>query len=445
MGGHSMLNEIRYEKSIPITHEADVFIAGGGPAGVAAAVFAARMGKKVYLVESSGSFGGAATTMLVPGFMQFTSGDIFLSEGIGREVHTYIRTKAPECYGGHCPNSIPVEILKLCYDDMMAASGAEYSFFTSVLDVIANEGKIQSVICTSKQGLFAVRAKMYIDCTGDGDLSYLAGAECKKGDDRTGEMMAATLCALWEGADFSRTTPDQHAGLEDAFRDHVFTNIDRHLPGMWPIKDGVTGSNAGHIYNVDSTDSDSLTKAMVAARKQLREYRKYYREYLEGYENMELMISAQKIGIRESRRVMGEYVMTLEDYLGRASFDDEIGRYCYPVDIHAGRNTDEAYQEFIRDYESLTYSAGESYGIPYRALVVKGLDNLLVAGRCLSADRYMQSSVRVMPGCYITGQAAGAAAAIASETECAARDIDVARLQKQLKSMGAYLPNCKDL
>ena len=438
-----MANEIRYEKMISVTHEADIFIAGGGPSGVAAAVFAARMGKKVYLVEASGSFGGAATTMLVPAFMQFASGNIFLSEGIGREVYTYIQTKAPECYRPYCPGSIPVEILKLCYDEMMVDSGAEFSFFTSVLDVIVEEGKIQSVICSSKQGLFAVKAKMYIDCTGDGDLSYLAGAECKKGDDRTGEMMAATLCALWEGTDFSRTTPDQHAGLEDAFRDNVFTNIDRHLPGMGRIKDGVTGSNAGHIYDVDGTNSDSLTTAMIAGRKQLREYRKYYREYLEGYENMELVITAQKIGIRESRRVMGEYVMNLDDYMNRATFEDEIGRYCYPVDIHAGRNTDEAYREFLKDYEGLSYSAGESYGISYRALVVKGFDNLLVAGRCVSTDRYMQSSIRVMPGCYITGQAAGAAAAIAVESECAARDVDVKRLQKQLKSMGAYLPNCE--
>ena len=213
---------------------------------------------------------------------------------------------------------------------------------------------------------------------------------------------------------------------------------------MWRIKDGVTGSNAGHIYDVDGTDSDSLTSAMIASRKQIREYRKYYREYLNGYENMELVISAQQIGIRESRRIMGEYMMTLDDFMNRATFEDEIGRYCYPVDIHAGKNTAEGYEKFITDFRSLRYSAGESYGIPYRALVVKGLDNLLVAGRCMSTDRYMQSSIRVMPGCYITGQAAGCAAAIASESCCAARDIDVARLQKQLKEMGAYLPNCKE-
>ena len=439
-----MANEILYTKSIPVTHKADVFIAGGGPSGVAAAVCAARMGKKVYLVESTGSFGGAAATMLVPAFMQFTSGPHFLAGGIGREVFDYLCEKAPACYKGHAPYSIPVEILKLCYDDMMTECGAEFSFFTSVLDVIKKEGRIDSVICTSKQGIFAVKAKVYIDCTGDGDLSYLAGAECKKGDDKTGEMMAATLCALWEGTDFSRATQSQRARLEDAFRDNVFTNIDRHLPGMWRIKDGVTGSNVGHIYDVDGTDSDSLTEAMIASRKQLREYRRYYREYLEGYENMELVISAQQIGIRESRRVMCDYVMTLEDFVGRASFDDEIGRYCYPVDIHAGKNTDEGYQTFIKDYESLRYNAGESYGIPYRALVVKGLDNLLVAGRCISTDRYMQSSIRVMPGCYITGQAVGVAAAIASEADGCVRDIDVSRLQKHLKSIGGFLPNCGD-
>lgn len=439
-----MANEILYSRSIPVTHEADVFIAGGGPAGVAAAVFAARMGRKVYLAEAGGSFGGAAATMLIPAFMQFNSGDIFLAEGIGREVHTYLREKAPECYLPYCPNSIPIEILKLCYDEMMQNCGADFSFFTSVLDVQMKDNAIDAVICSSKQGLFAVKAKMYIDCTGDGDLAFRAGAECRKGDDETGEMMAATLCALWEGADFSKMDQPQASRLEDAFRDRVFTNEDRHLPGMWRIKEGVVGSNAGHIYDVDGTDSDSLTGAMLASRKQIREYRRYYREYLHGYENLELVISAPQIGIRESRRIMGEYILNLNDFMNRASFDDEIGRYCYPVDIHAGRNTNEGYQKYKQEFTNLRYKAGESYGIPYRALVAKGLDNLLMAGRCISTDRYMQSSVRVMPGCYITGQAAGAAAAIASETGCAAKDVDIRRLQKQLKSMGAYLPNCEE-
>ncbi|MBE6560430.1 MAG: FAD-dependent oxidoreductase [Ruminococcaceae bacterium] len=435
------MSKIQYSRSIPVRHEVDVFVAGGGPAGVAAAVFAARMGASVYLAEASGAFGGAATNMLIPAFMKFTSGDLFLAEGVGREVHTYLKEKSPESYRPYCPNSIPVEILKLCYDDMMSECGAKFSFFTSVLDVITADGRIDSVICSAKEGLFAVKAKIVIDCTGDADLCARAGADCRKGDEETGEVMASTLCGLWEGADFDRAKKPQRERLEDAFRDGVFTNIDRHLPGMWQIKERVTGSNVGHIYGVDGTDSDSMTGAMVAARKQLREYRRYYREYVEGYEETELVISAAQIGIRESRRVMCDYVMTLDDFMKRASFEDEIGRYSYPVDIHSGTNDDAGYKKFATEHEKLRYKSGESYGIPYRALTVKGFDNLLVAGRCISADRYMQSSVRVMPGCYITGQACGAAAAMAALADTGVRGIDVHALQGNLVRLGAYLPS----
>ncbi len=435
------MSEIQYSRAVSVRHTVDVFVAGGGPAGVAAAVYAARMGASVYLAEATGSFGGAASTMLIPAFMKFGDAAHFYADGIGREVHTYLKEKSPESYHAYCPNSIPVEILKLCYDDMMTECGAKFSFFTHVMDVITEDGHLDSVICSAKEGLFAVKAKIFIDCTGDADLCALAGADCRKGDDATGEVMASTLCGLWEGADFSRTAHNQRERLEDAFRDGVFTNIDRHLPGMWKIKEHVSGSNAGHIYNVDGTDSDSMTDAMIAARKQLREYRRYYREYVEGYEDVELVISAQQIGIRESRRVMGDYVMTLDDFKARASFEDEIGRYCYPVDIHSGTNDDAGYQKFITDYETLRYKTGESYGIPYRALTVKGFRNLLVAGRCISTDRYMQSSVRVMPGCYITGQACGAAAALAAKADTDIRGIDVRELQGNLVKMGAYLPN----
>lgn len=435
-----MSNEIQYTQKIPVRHTVDVFVAGGGPAGVAAAVFAARMGASVYLAESTGSFGGAAATMLIPAFMRFGDKLDFHAGGIGREVYDYLKNEAPEAYRNYCPNSIPIEILKLCYDDMMTKCGAKFSFFTSVIDAITGDRGIESVICSAKEGLFAVRAKMYIDCTGDAVLADLAGAEYKLGEDDTHEVMPATLCGIWEGADFSRATGSQTARLEDAFRDNVFTYIDRHVSGMWKIKEGVTGSNVGHIYDVDGTNSDSMTQAIVAGRRQLREFRRYYREYVEGYENCELVISAPYMGIRESRRVMGDYVMTLEDFTSCAVFEDEIGRYSYPVDIHP-RNNDDSYQKFLRENRGYRYKDGESYGIPYRALTAKNFDNLLVAGRCISTDRFMQSSVRVMPGCFITGQACGAAAAIASADQTTTRGVDIRKVQRALAAGGAYLPN----
>ena len=157
---------------------------------------------------------------------------------------------------------------------------------------------------------------------------------------------------------------------------------------------------------------------------------------------MELVATASQLGCRESRRIVGDYVLNLDDFKSRASFPDEIGRYNYSVDIHAAKPDLASYQQYADDYRNLRYGSGESYGVPYRCLVPQRLSNVLVAGRCVSTDRYMQSSIRVMPGCFITGQAIGTAATICVQNDCDTRSVDVAQLQRRLKDMGAYLPNC---
>lgn len=434
---------IRHTLNLDIKRECDVFIAGGGPAGVAAAVYAARTGASVYLAESTGCFGGAAVTMLIPAFMQFSNGKDFLAAGFGREIYDRIKNTCDETHRPYCPTSIPVENIKICYDDLFAQSGASHIFFTNVIDVeteeIDGQKSIKYVVCAAKGEIFAVKAKIYIDCTGDGDMAAQAGAEFGLGDE-DGEMMATTLCAIWENIDWARKKGGDADRLAEAIEDGIFTNADMHLPGMWRLSERTGGSNAGHIYDIDGTSAESMTPAMAKARKQIREYRTYYREYVPGFENTELVISAPFIGIRETRRIFGDYVLKLDDFMNRTHFDDEIGCYCYPVDIHAGKNTKEGYDKFAKEHSTLRYASGESYGIPYRTLTAKGFDNLLVAGRCISTDRFMQSSVRVMPGCYITGQAAGAAAAMAADKGTDIRGIDVTELRNNLRNSGAYLP-----
>ena len=432
---------ITYTKDLPVKFHTDIFIAGGGPAGIAAAVTAARAGRSVFLGETFGSFGGAAAHALVPAFMPFTDGVNFLAGGFGKEVFDYIKENCPSAAKDYCPDSIPIETLKLCYDQMAQKAGVEFSFFTSVIDTVTEKGRVTHAICSAKGEIFAVKADFFIDCTGDGDMCALSGAQFEKGDN-TGEMMAATLCGLWANIDWPRVNGPDSRELEGAFEDKIFTNEDRHLPGMWRIMKGVGGSNAGHVYDIDGTNADSLTQGMIKGRKQLLEYRKYYRGYLSGFENAELIATAAQIGIRETRRIAGDYKLCMNDFFERAVFEDEIGRFSYPVDIHAGKNTSAGYNEYKEKYQKQRYEKGENYGIPYRSLLVKGLDNLLSAGRCISADRAMQSSVRVMPGCFITGQAAGMAAAIAAEENRNLRDIDIKVLQKSLKDIGAYLPNC---
>jgi len=441
---------ITVRREIPVRHEVDVFVAGGGPAGIAAAVAAARQGASVFLAEGHSCFGGMGTAGLVPAFMTFGDGVSFLAAGIGEEVLDRLHAA-----GGTGPTydpksknrgsiAIKPEVLKRVYDEMVAEAKAGFAFHTLLIDVEKDGPAVAGAICAAKSGLFAVKARVYVDCTGDGDLAAWAGAPFEKGDE-AGRLMPGTLCSLWSNVDW-RSVRESGLGagdkrLQDAFKDGVFTQKDRHLPGMWQVSESVGGGNIGHTFGVDGTDERSLTEALVRGRKMVLEYERYYKEYLKGFERMELVATGSLLGLRETRRIMGDYVLCLDDFKRQAVFEDEVGRYCYPVDIHPARPDQAEYDRFQKEWSSLRYEKGQSYGIPYRALVPKGLSNVLVAGRCVSTDRCMQGSIRVMPGCYITGQAAGVAASLAADRGTDTRGVDVRALQARLAKMGAHLPN----
>ncbi len=430
-----------YQKEIQIKYDTDVFVAGGGPAGVAAALAASRNGARVFLAEARGSFGGVGASGLVPAFAQFGDGVNTLASGIGYDIRKSISKDIPLDVNW-C--SIRVEELKRAYDEAMSLSDVEFSFFTSVCDVVTSGDRIEYVILSSKSGMFAVKAKIYIDCTGDGDLCALAGGTFEIGDENL-NTMPPTLCSLWANVDFSKRRVSDSSRLEEAIADGVFTYADRHLPGMFVVDEnnGIGGGNIGHVFNTDPLDECSLTRAMIRGRKSLLEYEKYYKQYLKGYESMTLVYTADMLGVRESRRIKCDYMLKISDFVDRAVFDDEIGRYCYAVDIHVMTTDKAEYERFQNEYaEKYRYKDGESYGIPYRSLIPESFSNVLVAGRCIGTDRHMQASVRVMPGCFITGQAAGIAASIAKDTGNT-RNVDIALLQEKLAAIGAYLPNRK--
>jgi len=388
------------------------------------------------------------TAGLVPAWMTFGDGEHFLAAGIGEEVLD--RTHAA---GGTGPDYDPqknrggsvgirAEVLKRVYDEMVAEAGVEFALHTALIDVQAEGDRVAAAICAAKSGLFAVQAKVYVDATGDGDLCAWAGAPFEKGDDQ-GDMQPGTLCSLWANVDWEtvRAAGAGAARIEQAFADGVFTHPDRHLPGMWRVGEDVGGGNIGHTFGVDGTDERSLTEALVWGRKLILEYERYYKEYLRGFQKMELVATGSLLGLRETRRITGDYLLCLDDFKSRAVFEDEIGRYSYPVDIHPSRPEKDSFDKFMAEWQELRYGKGESYGIPYRILLPQRLSNVLVAGRCVSADRYLQGSIRVMPGCYITGQAAGVAAALAVENDTDTRGVDVKALQQRLVELGAYLPN----
>lgn len=444
--------EITLSQSIPVKYEVDVFVAGGGPAGIAAGVTAARQGARVFLAEGAACFGGMGTAAGLPLFCSPTDGVNVTSAGFGTDVYTRLIDAggtAPELRGKPLTQIqffYNPETLKRVYDGLAEESGLQFSFLTQLVGVQKDGGTVTHAVCAAKSGLFAVRARTFVDATGDGDLCARAGAPFEKGD-ADGDMMPPTLLSLWGDIDWEAAAKAdcgvwrQCKDLPKAFKDKVFTIEDPHMPGLIPIGPHAGWGNIGHLFGVDGCDEVSVTKGLLWGRKLILEYERFFKGYLKGYERMQLLGTGALLGVRETRRIMGDYVMNLNDFQTRAVFADEIGRFSYPVDLHANRPDPKVFRHFEDEFKTLRYQPGENYGIPYRCLLPRELDNVLVAGRCLSSDRYIQGSLRVMPGCYITGQAAGLAAALAAARGLTPRQVSVPELQGRLVKLGAYLPN----
>lgn len=424
-----------YQKQIQTRYEVDVLVVGGGAAGVTAAVAAARQGKKVLLCESAGCFGGVGTSGMVPSFAPFYDGVNMLCSGIGLEIRKNVSRHIPlEQYW----TPVDHEELKREYDRILEQAGVKFVFFTTLVDVVTSGDHIEYALFTAQGGLFAVKAAIYVDCTGDGNLVALGGGKFEVGDEK-GEVMPPTLCSSWGGIDVSRYDSGiVEAKLEDAFRDHVFTFEDRHLSGYGVRPGGYAGGNIGHIFDTDPLDPESVTSAMVWGRKSMLEYIRFYNNYVPGCEKATLVGTGSMLGIRESRRAVCDYTLDVNDFRARANFDDEVGRYNYPVDIHIMNTDPEELKRFEEEYATMRYADGESYGIPLRSLIPVSFSNAFVAGRCMGTDRQMEASIRVQPGCYITGQAAGTAAAMAVASRDA-RSVKAQDLQRELLKGGAYL------
>jgi len=415
-----------YQRNLSIYDRADILVAGGGPSGVAAAVAASRQNKKVILLEQSGTLGGSSVLSMVAELMNFDDGERFIPCAVGREIFEKLNLKIDSKRKWH---NVRYEDLKRVYDLLVTEAGVEVMFYSRIVDVTSENVTVKNAIVSGPDGLFVLEADFFIDCTGSGSLSSFAGAEYSYGDEN-GQTMSATICTLWGGIDFSKKEID-NTGYEKAYADGVFSQYDSVLPGIkenYP-EIGVGGGNVGHCFGVDDRDVKSLTKAMFEGRKMLSEYEHYYRNYIKGCENAVLIKSADYIGIRESRRIVCEYTLTYNSFYSQEPFYDEIGRYSYPIDIHP-MTPDEDGMKGFSEAVSMSHRDGETYSIPYRCLVPKGVNNLLVAGRCIGADRPMQASTRVIPCCYITGQAAGVAAAVCIEDKTNARDANIDKIKR---------------
>ncbi len=439
---------VEYSRTtLPVILDADVVVCGGGTAGFAAATAAARAGARVILLEQLGCLGGLGTAGLVPCFCPFSDGEKPVVRGIGEEVLLELgrRMGVEVDYDWF---NIHAEILKRIFDEMLAESGALLRFFTRIVDVAVSDGRIEAVVVSTHEGLKAIAGKVFIEATGDGDVAAWAGAEFEVGDGR-GHMQATTLCNLFANVDWAEfwshkkegtMRPDQKLWRAHCAEGRAPLNEWHLAAGLLPCGPTIGASNAGHIYEVDCLDENALSRAIIEGREQAWVFLEWYRAYVPGFKNAELAETAAILGVRETRRILGDYVLNFEDYKARRSFEDEIGRFSFPVDIHSSTAKDRERQESEKRYLETRLGKGESYGIPYRSLIPEHLVNMVMAGRCISTDRYLQGSLRVMPACFVTGQAAGAAAAMAAARSGAVREVDVEKLRANLRARGAYIP-----
>lgn len=428
-------------RDIEVLGEYDVIVAGGGPAGVCAGIASARLGMKTLLVEQFGCLGGMATSGLHQKIAVFFAegGSPEIVGGIGKEI----ASRAMSDFGASYPPSglfVEIEGLKYLLDRMAEEAGLDVLFYSQVSDAIVENGQVTGIKLNNKSGRFAALGKIVIDSTGDADVAFRAGCRMMHGRPEDGRMQPTTLMYRVGGVDWPRAA--QYWRDDAQLRGFCRKAIEAGLMGPWqsqlmgfwwgPARPDQVGVNFTHMH-LDGSSVFDLTRAAVQGRRQVWEAVRAMKELVPGFENSYLIDTAAMIGVRETRRIFGEYVLTVDDLKNETIFADSIGLGGAFIDIH---NTEGPGMDKRSGYH---LPHGHYYSIPYRTLVPETIDGLLVAGRCHSATHEAAGSTRWMSQCMVMGQAAGTAASLAVKSGAQPRAVDVNSLQDQLKSDGALL------
>jgi len=430
--------------NLPELFSTEVVVCGGGPAGVAAALSAARTGATVVLLEQCICCGGMSTAGLVPAFIHFSDRKNPVASGVPMEIVEEMCSEMKIEKVNMIWQNIDPEILKRVYDRLLEKAGVKVCFGTRIADVCKSGRCIESVLVSTADGLQRVSGKVFIDCTGDGTIAFLAGNDCEIGDE-DGNLMGPTLCVQYSGINSSRLRSSGGNGESaiELWKKHKdeFCPWESHFVGLSEHGNNSASGNLGHIYETDPLNVFSYSRACSEGRKIAEAIHRFYVKYVPGCEQADLVSSADLLGVRESRRITGDYTLTIRDYMNKQHFPDEIGLFFYPVDIHSSCAKASAHDEIATKMKqtATVYAPGENYGIPYRTLIAADLENLLIAGRCISCDRAMQASIRVMPCCMITGRAAGVAAALSISEHCNIHTLEIKKLRAVLKTQGAWL------
>lgn len=435
------MNTIAERREIPVGGEVDVLVAGGGTAGVPAAIAAARHGARVMLIEQFGFLGGTQTAGLVaPICPNYDAAGRPLTQGIGQEIWNRLaeRGGTVRTEGGLYPNPggdwpwFDPESLKYLLDDMVTEAGVEVLFHTWISDVLREGNTVTGLIIENKSGRQAIGAKMIVDATGDADVAARAGVEYESGRPTDGKNQAVSLRFHVGGVDLGRLAEflreqgmprrehptisyafgagEKDAGglIEQALRNgEVEPEVVRYFQFYTiPGRPGELTFNCPELHTNNPVDARELSRLQIEGRRRIRKTFAFCRRCLAGFENAYIAATAPLIGIRSSRRILGEYVLTEADVLAGRKFPDAVARNNWPPDIHApGKD------------ENLVFKRERAHGdfveIPYRCLVPRVVDGLLVAGRCISATFEAQAAIRISRTCQALGQAAGTAAALA--------------------------------
>jgi hypothetical protein len=424
----------------------DVLVCGGGPGGIGAAVASSRAGAKTLLVERFGCFGGTWTSGILSAIMPFPFvRGIFLeiidrlkkAQGWRAFEHLEPGTPPSELGKDSSGGAYDSEVLKVVLDSLILESGIDPLFFAQLADVEVKNGTFVSASFLTKEGPLRVNAKVFVDASGDGDLCTLAGAGFQLGRDIDGACQPMTMIFKMDGVDDSKALPfrRQHGQLEDLWmlakqrsevtiaREDVLWNP-MPKPGQWNF-------NTTRILGYDGTNARDVTKAMIEGRKQVMEVAAFMKRYVPGFENAFVSETPAHVGVRETRHVFCDYMLTLDDITRPATFPDAVARGNWFVDIHnpEGEGT-------VRMHPP----AGTFYEIPYRSLCPAGLNNALIASRCLGATHEAHAAVRITPQIVAIGQAAGTAAALFCQQNAPdIRDIDRDLLQSRLRQAGAFV------
>ena len=417
----------------------DLAVIGGGFAGAAAAISAARAGISVLLVEKSNSLGGAASVNLVNPFMpnrtKLTEDgekkDFDLSRGLFAEIADRLLGKTVFERTPCC--AFREEYLKLILNRMATDAGVDLLFHSYLIGAKARNNRVDSVSIANKSGIQDIEANYFIDATGDADLAVMAGFPYRLGRESDGLCQPMTLCFRVVNVDREKFEKSRHKmnELYNEFKEQGrIKNPREDILVLSGIADNMLHFNSTRIIRRNPVDAFDLTKAEIEAREQVFELFDFLKKNIDGFQKADIISTASEIGVRESRMIDGEYILTGDDLVECRTFEDSIALGNYDIDIHnpEGSGTSHYY-----------FPEGKYYTVPYRTLIPKASKNLLVAGRCISVTHEAQASIRIMPIVCCLGEAAGTAASIAEKTNAYVGEIDVQLLRKKLKEQGAVL------